>query len=336
MRLLVLGGTVFVGHTVAAEALRRGHEVVCAARGTSGAVPDGANLVKVERNAEDGLDALAGESFDAVVDVATVSYPWVDRALRALSGRVRHWTFVSSVNVYSDKETLDQGPDAPLLEPRRLGATREDMQTEEGPDLYGAIKVASENAVREAMGGHAFVVRPGLIVGPGDDHDRFGYWPARFLRGGRVLVPDAPDQAIQYIDVRDLAAWIMDAAEQDLSGTYDAIGPHRPLPDLLAEIADMVGVEVEFVPATGEQLLAAKVTPWAGPRSMPLWLPAGYAGFTAHDAGPSVAAGMPIRPLADTVAGTLDQERALGLDRERKAGLTPDEEAEVLAGLSAG
>jgi 2'-hydroxyisoflavone reductase len=335
MRLLVLGGTVFVGHTVAAEALRRGHDVVCAARGTSGSVPDGATLVRVDRDAADGLAPLAGESFDAVVDVATVSYPWVDRALRALADRVRHWTFVSTINVYSDKETVGQGPDAPVLAPRAEHASREDMQTEEGPDLYGAIKVASENAVREAMGEHAFVVRPGLVTGPGDDHDRFGYWPARFSRGGRVLVPDTPDQPIQYLDVRDLAAWILDAAEQDLSGTYDGVGPAQPLPELLREIAAAVGVDVEFVAATAEQLTAAKVTPWAGPRSMPLWLPPDYAGFTAHDAQPSLDAGLRLRPLADAAAGALEHERELGLDRERKAGLTPDEEAEIIAGLPA-
>lgn len=336
MRLLVLGGTVFVGHTVAAEALRRGHEVVCAARGTSGTVPDGATLVRVDRDDPDGLAPLAGpafDAFDAVVDVATVSYPWVDRALRALAGRVRHWTFVSTINVYSDKETRGQRPDAPLLDPRPVHATREEMRTEEGPDLYGGIKVASENAVREVMGEHAFILRPGLIVGPGDDHDRFGYWPARFARGGRVLVPDVPDQSIQFIDVRDLAAWIVDAAERDLAGTYDAIGPHRPLPGLLRDIAAVVGMNVELVPATGEQLLAAKVTPWAGPRSLPLWLPPGYEGFTTHDAQPSIDAGMPVRPLPDAVTATLAHERALGLDRERKAGLTPEEEAEVLATL---
>lgn len=333
MRLLVLGGTVFVSHTVAAEAVRRGHEVVCAARGESGAIPEGARLVKVDRDAEDGLAPLAGQEFDAVVDVATVSYPWVDRALKALAESARHWTFVSTINVYADEDTPGQRPDAPLRTPLTRHATRDDMKTEEGVALYGGIKVASENAVREAMGEHAFVVRPGLISGPGDVLDRFGYWPGRFFRGGRALVPDTPEQPMQYIDVRDLADWIVDAAEKNLGGTYDAIGPHRPLPDLLRDIAEAVGAEVEFVPATSEQLVAAKVNPWAGPRSLPFWLPSGYHGMRARDPQPSIDAGMPIRPLADAVAGALEQERALGLDRERKAGLSQQEEAEVLAGL---
>ncbi|HEV2783424.1 MAG TPA: NAD-dependent epimerase/dehydratase family protein [Actinophytocola sp.] len=333
MRLLVLGGTVFVGHAVAAEGLRRGHEVVCAARGESGPVPDGAKLVKVDRDRPDGLAPLTGESFDAVVDIATVSYPWVDRALRALAHRVRHWTFVSTINVYADSAVPGGRPDAELLEPIQRHATRENMETEEGVGLYGGIKVASENAVREAMGDHAFVVRPGLITGPGDDHDRFGYWPARFSRGGRVLAPDVPDQPMQYIDVRDLAAWILDAAEHDLAGTFDAIGPSVPLPTLLRDMADIVGEDVEFVWATPDQLTAANVDTWAGPRSLPFWLPPTHFGMAGRDPQPSLDAGLHIRPLEDAVRAALEHERALGLDRERKAGLTLAEEAEIIAAL---
>ncbi|HET9140694.1 NAD-dependent epimerase/dehydratase family protein [Actinophytocola sp.] len=333
MRLLVLGGTVFVGHEVAAEALRRGHEVVCAARGTSGTVPDGARLVRVDRDADDGLAPLAGETFDAVVDVAPISFPWVERALRDLAGRVRHWTFVSTVNVYADNETVGQKADAALLEPLRRHATREEMKTQDGVGLYGGIKVAAENAVRDTMGEHAFVVRPGLVTGPGDTSDRFGYWPARFARGGRVLVPDVADQPVQYIDVRDLAEWIVTAAEQDQGGTFDAIGPAVPLPKLLAGIAEAVGNPVEMVGVTGDQLTAAEVGSWSGPRSLPLWLPPSYYGMASHDPAPSLAAGMPVRPLADAVSGALEHEWALGLDRERKAGLTPQEEADILAGL---
>lgn len=336
MRLLVLGGTVFVGHAVAAEAVIRGHDVVCAARGESGSVPVGATLVKVDRDAEDGLDPLAGESFDAVVDVAPLSHPWVDRALRAFADRARHWTFVSTINVYADVTRPGQTPEnGPLVPALRRHATREEMAAagEDGTLLYGGIKVAGENAVREAMGEHAFVVRPGLVTGSGDRSDRFGYWPGRFARGGRVLVPDAPGQPIQYLDVRDLARWIVDAGEKDLAGTYDGVGPHQPLTELLAEIAAAVGVDVELVAATPEQLTAAEVTPWAGPRSLPLWLPPEYDGMKSHDATPSLRAGMPVRPLAEVVADALEQERELGLDRPRKAGLSPAEEQEVLAKL---
>ncbi|MEW2500571.1 MULTISPECIES: NAD-dependent epimerase/dehydratase family protein [unclassified Amycolatopsis] len=331
MRLLVLGGTVFVGRAVAAEALRRGHEVVCAARGESGTVPDGARLIKVDRDDPDGLAALP--AFDAVVDVAPMSFPWVERALAALADRVAHWTFVSTINVYADEATPGQTPaTGPLVEPLARHATRADLAAEGGTGLYGGIKVASENAVRAALGERAFVVRPGLITGPGDGSDRFGYWPGRFARGGRVLVP-ASDRLAQYLDVRDLAAWIVTASETGLTGTFDAIGPAVGLGKLLADIAAAVGTDVDFVPATDTQLETAGVAPWSGPRSLPLWLPPTYAGLASHDPAPSLAAGLDVRPLSDAVTGALERERELGLDRERRAGLSAAEEAEVLAGL---
>jgi nucleoside-diphosphate-sugar epimerase len=340
MRLLVLGGTIFVGYAVAAEAVTRGHEVVCAARGESGAVPDGATLVTVDRDAEGGLDPLAGERFDAVVDVAPLSFPWVDRALRAFGDAARHWTFVSTVNVYADNDTAGQTPaTGPLVPALREHATREEMfaRGEDGVLLYGGIKVASEDAVREAMGEHAFVVRPGLITGSWDRSDRFGYWPGRFSRGGRVVVPDAPDQLVQHLDVRDLASWIVDAGEKDIAGTYDGIGPSRPLAamlaDVAAEVTAAVGTEVELVAVAPETLAAAEVNPWGGPRSLPLWAPEDHRGFLDHDPAPSIEAGMPIRSLAETVADALARERELGLDRERKAGLSLTEEQEILAKL---
>ncbi|MDT8913399.1 NAD-dependent epimerase/dehydratase family protein [Amycolatopsis sp. PS_44_ISF1] len=333
MRLLVLGGTVFLGRAVAAEALRRGHEVVCAARGESGAVPDGAKLVRVDRDAEAGLAPLEGEQFDAVVDVARLSHPWVTRALEALGARARHWTFVSTVSAYADHATPGQTPaTGRVREPLEEHATDEQLRAEGGPELYGAIKVASENAVRAAVGDRAFVVRPGLITGPGDGSDRFGYWPARLARGGRVLVP-AADRPVQHLDVRDLAGWITTAAETGLTGTFDGVGPVQGLPTLLREIAAASGGRAELVPAPDDRLTAAGVTPWSGPRSLPLWLPEDLQGMTAHDPAPSLAAGLRIRPLAETVAAALETEQELGADRERRAGLSPADEAEVLAGL---
>jgi nucleoside-diphosphate-sugar epimerase len=325
----VLGGTVFVSHAVAAEAARRGHEVVCAARGTSGRLPEGTTLVRVNRDAPDGLAPLAGESFDAVVDVARISYPWVRRALDALAAKAGHWTFVSSISAYADHRPVGQRPGAALLTPREEQVGADDPIDD--PELYGAIKVAGENAVREAVGDRAFVVRPGLVSGPGDRSDRFGYWPARMARRGQVVVPDAPEQLTQYIDVRDFAAWTVDAAERRLTGTYDAIGQPEPLLAMLAGIADTVGAEVELVPVALATLDKAGVEPWSGPRSLPLWLPASHAGMAAHDPSPALAAGLRPRPLEDAVQGALAHERALGLGRDRKAGLSPAEEAEILA-----
>lgn len=334
MKLLVLGGTIFVGHAVAVEAARRGHEVVCAARGESGSAPDGTTLVKIDRDAEDGLTPLTNQSFDAVVDVSPLSFPWVSRALDTL--RANHWTFVSTVNVYTDVKTRDQTPaTGQLVPPLKQQATRDEMMAagEDGILLYGGIKVASENAVREAIGDSAFIVRPGLITGSWDRSDRFGYWPGRFARGGRVLVPDLPGQAMQIIDVKDFARWIVDAGEKGLAGTYDAIGPHRPTNTMIEDIATAVGFDGEIVKATEEQLTEAGVNPWGGPKSLPLWAPDEHDGFKSHDPTPSLEAGMPVRPFAEAVADALDRERELGLDRPRKAGLSLDEEKEVLAKL---
>jgi 2'-hydroxyisoflavone reductase len=335
MRLLVLGGTIFVGYAVAAEAVRRGHDVVCAARGESGAVPAGATLVKVDRDAEDGLASLADERFDAVVDVSPLSYPWVRRALDALGSRAGHWTFVSTINVYADLLTPGQTPSTGTLVPAlEQHATRDEMAAagEDGVALYGGIKVASENAVLDVMGDSAFVVRPGLITGSWDRSDRFGYWPARFARGGRVLAPDSREP-MQIIDVKDFARWIVDAGEKDVAGTFDAVGPTQPTGEMIEEIAAAVGFDGEIVTASTEQLVAAEVNPWSGPRSLPLWLPPGYLGMKSHDPAPSIEAGMPVRPFAEAVADSLEQERELGLDRERRAGLSPAEEEEVLAKL---
>jgi len=335
MRILVLGGTVFLSHAVAAEALLRGHEVSCLARGTSGSVPAGARLLVADRNEPGAVaGAVRGERFDAVVDVATMSLPWVRDALAALADSVAHWTFVSSINVYADKATTGQGTDAPLLAPYRE-PTGADATPDVDPDVYGAAKVASENAVREALGPRAFVLRAGLLVGPGDPHDRFGYWPARLARGGRTLVPDALDQPVQYLDARDLAGWIVSAAERGLGGVFDAAGALDTLGGVLAGIASAVGAaDLELVPVRPSALLEAGVNTWAGPRSLPLWLPASHLGFLSRDTAPARGAGLTPRPLASTSVDVLAYERSRGLDRARIAGLSAADEAELLARFS--
>jgi len=331
MRLLVLGGTVFLSKAVAAEAVRRGHAVVCAARGTSGPTPDGATLVQVDRDAGPAaFEPLAGESFDAVVDVATMDPGWVRDALKAIGPRAGHWTFVSSMSAYADHGTPGlTAATAPLLPPVN------ERPPEPTPDTYGGAKVASEQAVTELFDGPAFLVRPGLIVGDGDPSDRYGYWPARLSRGGDVLVPEPLDAPTQLIDVVDLAAWIVDAAEQRLAGVFDAVCQPVPLSEMLARTVDGVRAPAhELVPAATSFLEEHGVKPWAGPRSLPLWAPgADFAGFMAHDVSTSIAAGLRPRPLEETAAAALAHERALGLDRERKAGLSAAEEAELLTAL---
>lgn len=323
MKILVIGGTLFLSKTVAAEAVSRGHDVLCAARGASGRIPEGAQLVHVDRDTESAYDKLRGERFDAVVDVARTSVTWAREAVRALGQDAGHWTFVSSCSVYKDLSAPGRNETFDPIE--------DDPTAEFTSERYGAQKVAAENAVMEALDDRAFILRAGLITGPGDPSDRFGYWPARMSEGGQVVVPDVPDQAAQHIDVRDLAAWIVDAAEQRLTGTFDGAGPSEPLGMLLGEIAGATAVPgTELVRVPERVLEAQHINPWAGPRSLPLWLPASHRAMMFRDAGPALAAGLKTRPVAETALDSLKYERGLGIDRPRKAGLTHSEEAEVL------
>ncbi|SDF59248.1 Nucleoside-diphosphate-sugar epimerase [Lentzea fradiae] len=324
MKILVLGGTVFLSKAVTAEAVRRGHDVVCGARGASGGVPEGARLVSIDRNRPGAFDQLAGERFDAVVDVAKYSVNWVRDALEAFGGTTPHWTFVSSISVYADHATDE------LLPP-----LEDDPAAEFTAERYGSVKVASENAVREVVAGRELVVRAGLITGPDDPTDRFGYWPARLSRGGRVVVPDSPELGVQHIDVRDLARWIVFAAEERVTGTYDATGPVTPFQMAIGEMAGATAAPgTQLVPVSEEVLRELGVNPWAGPRSLPLWLPAEWAGMVGRDVSAALAAGLKPRPLAETALAALEHERGLGLDRPRKAGLTSEEEQEILKAVS--
>ena len=315
MRLLVLGGTVFLSRAVAADAVARGHEVTCAARGTSGSVPDGARLVAVDRTQP--LPDL-GE-YDAVVDVAR--HPsWVRNAVAAYADA--HWVFVSTVNVYADDATPGGTPATlPLVE-----AIEEDVDLKENPEAYGPMKVACERAVLDGAAS-AMVMRPGLIVGPEDPTGRFTYWPRRLAAGGEVLAPGDPADAMQVADVRDLAAWAVTACEQRTTGVYDGVGRSMPIADLLAQCAEGVDAQITWTWVDQEFLQAQEVEPWMGPGAIPLWLPRpDYDGLPAHDVQPSLDAGLTVRPLADTARDTLAWLEAtpdavvsgISLDRERE------------------
>jgi 2'-hydroxyisoflavone reductase len=319
MRLLILGGSQFLGRAIATHACAAGHDVTCAARGLAGPVADGARFVFVDRDAPDGLEPLAREAFDAVVDVSR--HPGqVRRAVTALKAQAGHWSFVSTVSVYADVRTPGQRADtAPLRKPT-------------GPDIelstdaiYGEAKLACEHAV----GDDAFICRPGLIVGPEDPTGRFSYWPDRLARGGEVLAPGTPGDPVQFIDVRDLARWIVHAAEARLTGIYDGIGPTQSIGDMLAECARALDASCTFTWIDRAFLEAHGVNRWAGPRSLPLWLPLpDYAGFATRDTTPARDAGLEMRPLAQTARDTLAWLRAAN---GHIVGLTADEESDLLA-----
>ena len=325
MRLLVLGGTLFLSRAVAAEAVARGHDVTCAARGESGPVPDGARHVVLDRAAPD-WSALGSGEWDSVVDVGRKP-SWVSGALDALADRVPHWVFVSSISVYSDHATPGGSQDKlPLLEP-----ITEDVE-QDTPDRYGASKVGCEQLV-QSRATEWLVVRPGLIVGPGDPSGRFSYWPERLADGGDVLAPESPDRPTQVIDVRDLAGWIVTCAEQRQSGVYDATGHVTGLGALLDEIARQVGGGAELVWADAAFLAEHDVRHWAGPRSIPLWVPEEGIGLATHDVSAAFAAGLTTRPIAETAADTLAWLR--GDPDAARTGLTRAEEQDVLDGWHA-
>ena len=322
MRILVLGGTVFLSRAVAQTAVARGHEVTCACRGKRGSVPDGARHVVLDREAPD-WSVLDDEKYDAVVDVARHPGRVRDAVARVPDA---HWAFVSTISVYADDSVAGGTPDTlPLLEPLLDDAESPGVDEAEA---YGARKVACEQAV-VAGAASAMVVRPGLIVGPGDPSGRFSYWPLRVAEGGEVLAPGEPDDAVQVIDVRDLAAWIVDSAEQRRTGTFDGTGHVTSRQAFLDEVARGVGAQPTWTWVPQELLVSAEVAPWSGPGSVPVWLPLPeYAGLMAHDVAASYAAGLVTRPLADTARDTLAW---LGEQADPPVtGLTREEEASVL------
>ncbi|MGH3711963.1 MAG: NAD-dependent epimerase/dehydratase family protein [Micromonosporaceae bacterium] len=325
MRILVLGGSVFLSRTVAQLAQQRGYDVTCACRGTSGTLPEGVRHVPLDRDDPDGFAALDGERFDAVVDVARRPSQ-VRRALAALSDRAAHWTFVSTCSVYADDATPGQRAGTSVLhEPAGPDADESD------PELYGSLKVTCENLVAEFRGGDGFVVRAGLIGGPYDRSDRFAYWALRLARGGEVLAPGTPQDLVQVIDVRDLAEWLLEAAGGKLTGIFDAIGPPTPFGEFLERVAAGVGVTPELTWVDQEFLTEQQVEPWMGPRSLPMWLPLPeYAGFMTRDASPAYAAGLRCRDLAETARDTLAWEQADGRAHPISAGLTEAEETALL------
>ncbi len=328
MRLLILGGTAWLGRSLAAAGVALGHEVVCCARGVSGPVAAGARLVTMDRTEADAYAQVVAGRWDAVVDVSRQPGQ-VRSAARALRDVCDHCIFVSTVSVYRDHGARARDETAALL-----ASLASDVMS--SADDYGQAKVACEAHVLDAFGpSRCAVVRPGLIGGPGDVSDRTGYYALRLARPGNpereVLAPDAAEQPTQMIDVRDLAEWILVVAAQRIAGIFNAAGDTTALHDHLQVAAAVAGAGSRLVMAAPAWLASREVGAWAGPKSLPLWLPTeDLHGLMDVSHAAASSAGLALRPLEQTLRDTLAWELGRSPGLQRRAGLTPDDEAGLL------
>jgi 2'-hydroxyisoflavone reductase len=329
MRLLVLGGTKFLGRHAVAHALADGHEVTTFTRGRTNPelFPDAEHLIG---DRDGGLDALRGRGWDAVIDTSGYVPRVVRQSAELLEPAVGRYVFISTVSVYDGNGGAGTDVDGPV-------GRIEDGSTEEITDeSYGPLKALCERAVEETFGPErSLVIRPGLIVGPDDPTDRFTYWPARIAEGGRVLAPGSPGTPTQVIDVRDLAAWTLDLTERGTSGRFNAVGPERPLPigEVLDRSAAVSGSDAELVWVPSRALIERGVEVWT---DLPLWLGEDpeLTWMDEVDPAPAVAEGLRYRPLDETIADTLAWHRANeGAPSRAGFRMTREREAELLAEL---
>jgi len=308
MRLLVLGGTHFVGRALVAAAQNRGHEVTTLNRGRTGADVDGVEALHADRSDRGQLARqLRGRSWDAVLDTWSGAPAVVAASATLVAGRVGHFGYVSSASVYRW--------------PTPLGADESAPTVEADPDLdsdadYAVCKRGAELAVLRSFPDRALLARAGLILGPYEDVGRLPWWLARLARGGRVVAPGPPHRPLQLIDARDLADWMIRGAERGLSGAYNTVSPpgHTTMGELLTLANDIVGARAELVWAPPEVIEAAGVRPWT---ELPIWVPPTGELAALHDADTSAAAdeGLHCRPVADTISDTWHWLRAVGTSK---------------------
>ncbi|HEY7146451.1 MAG TPA: NAD-dependent epimerase/dehydratase family protein [Streptosporangiaceae bacterium] len=330
MRLLVLGGTHHVGRAVVEAALAAGDEVTTVNRGVSGPPAAGARALHADRTDPGALRAaLGGESWDAVIDTWSRAPAVVQDAARLLAGRAGHYGYVSSESVYTWPPAPGADESAPVVDGDPAGA--------DGTD-YAAAKRGGELAATEAFGDKALLARAGLILGPYERVGRMPWWLGRLERGGDVLAPGPPDQPLQYIDCRDLAAWLLAAARSGLGGAFNTVSRsgHATMATLLEAGREVTGGRARLVWVPPEVIEAAGIEPWT---ELPVWVPPGgeYAGLHNSDVSRAYAAGLSCRPVAQTVADTwrwLQDEGFPEAAPGRPAhGLDPERERQVLAGL---
>ncbi len=336
MKILIIGGTRFLGRYLVTAARARDHEVTLFNRGLNSPQPlAGTEMIQGDRHSD--LAKLQGRRWDAVVDTCGMLPRAVRAAAEALSDSVDRYVFISSQNVYADVSVPDVDETFPLrtLSTEEL-AEANAIDTAGQPSygqLYGGLKVLCERAAEEVMPGRVLNIRPGLIVGPYDYTDRFTYWVVRVARGGEVLAPGHPHRLVQFIDVRDLAEWTVKMIESSAAGVYNANGPTNSvtMQDVLEQCKSVSDSDASFTWVSEDFLLQENVSAWS---EMPLWLPEEAAphlkGFMFINCDKAVTAGLRRRPLAETISNTLTWYQTSRANDELKAGIDLQKEQTLL------
>ena len=325
MKLLVLGGTQFVGRYIVRSALERGHEVTLFNRGKTNAelFPNVERLVGNRGSGETptDLDALKGRAWDAVIDVNGYLPRQVREVIETLQGNIGHYTFISSISVFNDLTAVGLNEDSPLAKwPEGTDRHSEQITGE----TYGPLKVACEETVTALMPTHDLTVRPGLVIGPDDHTDRFTYWPVRAAQGGEMLLAgDSPGHYMSLIDARDLADFTVLATEGKLTGAFNVTGSGTTLGEVADTSKAVSGSDVKVTWVSDDFLIEQKVGQWS---ELPLWLPAEM----KHDVSKALKAGLQLRPLADTIRDILAWDAARPADQPRNFTFSPEREREVL------
>jgi nucleoside-diphosphate-sugar epimerase len=350
LNILILGGTGFTGPEQVEYAIARGHRVTLFNRGkTRPGLFKGKVAEELIGDLNSDTSALKGKQFDVVIDNPTTLPFWVKNAAQYLKGNVKHYIFISTTSVYRDQSEIGINENSPTVPmPAGLDPYQPDQRNtaqlaaSANPANYGAFKARAEQEVQIQYPGINTVIRPCLIVGPLDRTDRFTYWPARIDKGGEVLAPDKPDDPCQFIDSRDLAEWTIRMAEMRELGTYNAIGPAKPMTiaEMLYGVKAVTTAGAQFTWVPWDFLQQQKVRPW---RDMTVWQPpyGRTAGYQRRDASKAIAKGLTFRPVAVTAKDTLDwhktrpeAEQLATLNGEIN-GLSMTREAEVLAAWKA-
>jgi 2'-hydroxyisoflavone reductase len=335
LRILILGGTGFTGPHQVDYALARGHTVTLFNRGKSPhAWPSHVEELLGDRNTVD-LKALEGREWDVCIDNPTTLPFWVRDAGRVLAGKVKQYIFISTISVYADNDRPADETAAvlPYTGKDPMAETADTLRASAGA-LYGPLKAVSEREAQRQFPDATTIIRPGLIVGPGDETDRFTYWPVRLARGGEVLAPGDGTDPVQFIDARDLAEWTIRVAEQRTLGVFNATGPRHPISirSMLEDVGAAIHADARLTWVSTKFLDAENVSAW---NDLPVWVPGqgDSAGFAKRDIGRALAAGLTFRPLATTAVDTLAWFRQQPADRQAKlrSGLAPDREAALLA-----